>query len=218
LTTACVAVFVITTGAGASLVRAAVMSIFATIALSSGRRSAGGRAVVFTAALMLAFAQNHHNGHRFSAFNRGDAGLIYLSPFFEPFSKRLPEQYDLRATVAATAGATLATLPVSLVAFGQTSIVALPTNILLLPFVAPTMLVGFLGATVSSFIPSLVGFCGAVTLFFTNYDISVVKLFARVPGASITGISFNLFAAAVMTVGMVWMVVKHYDDIVKKEN
>gem|GEM_PF-5002367 len=219
LTTACVAVFVITTGAGASLVRAAVMSIFATIALSSGRRSAGGRSVAFTAALMLAVSPRIITTDiGFLLSLAAMLGLIYLSPFFEPFSKRLPEQYDLRGTVAATAGATLATLPVSLVAFGQTSLVALPTNILLLPFVAPTMLVGFLGATVSSFILSLVGFCGAVTLFFTNYDISVVKLFARVPGASITGISFNLFAAAAMTGGMIWMVVKHYDDIVKKEN
>ena len=106
----------------------------------------------------------------------------------------------------------------ALAAFGQFSLVALPTNVFLLPFVAPTMLVGFLGAIVSSLVKPLVGFCGAVTLFFTNYDISVVKLFARVPGASITGLSFNLFAAALMTVGMIWMVVKHYDDIVKKEN
>jgi hypothetical protein len=55
-------------------------------------------------------------------------------------------------------------------------------------------------------------------MIFTGYDISLVTLLARVPGASITGISFNLFAAALMAAGMVWMVVRHYDDIVKKEN
>jgi len=96
--------------------------------------------------------------------------------------------------------------------------VALPTNILLLPFVAPTMFVGFIGAVASSIVHSLTAFCGAVTMVFTNYDISLVTLFSRVPGASITGLSFNLFAAVLMTAGMIWMVVKHYDDIVKKEN
>jgi competence protein ComEC len=219
LTTVCVVVFVIMTGAGASLVRAAVMSIFATIALSSGRRSAGGRTVIFTAALMLAVSPRIITADiGFLLSLAAMLGLIYLSPFFEPFAKRLPEQYDLRGMVAATAGATLATLPVSLVAFGQTSLVALPTNLLLLPFVAPTMLVGFIGAAVSSLVHSLAAFCGAVTMIFTGYDISLVTLLARVPGASITGISFNLFAAALMAAGMVWMVVRHYDDIVKKEN
>jgi len=145
-------------------------------------------------------------------------GLIYLSPFFEPFTKRLPKEYDLRGIVAATAGATLATLPISLVAFGQTSLVALPTNILLLPFIAPTMLVGFIGALMSSLIHSLTVFFGAAAMILTNYDISLVTLFSRVPGASITGLSFNLFAAALMSAGMVWMAVRHYDDIVKKEN
>jgi hypothetical protein len=80
------------------------------------------------------------------------------------------------------------------------------------------MLVGFLGAIISSLVPAFVGFCGAVIMFFTNYDISVVRLFARVPGASITGLSFNLIAAALMTVGLIWMAVRHYDDIVQKEN
>ena len=219
LTTGCIAVFVVMTGAGASLVRAAVMSVFGTIALSSGRRSAGGRTVVFTAALMLAVSPRIIvSDIGFLLSLAAMLGLIYLSPFFEPFTKRLPEQYDLRGTVAATAGATLATLPVSLVAFGQTSLVALPANLLLLPFVAPTMLVGFVGALASSLLHSLTGFCGAVTVFFTNYDISLVTLLARIPGASVAGLSFNLFAAALMTVGMVWMVVRHYDDIIKKEN
>ena len=219
LTTVCVIVFVIMTGAGASLVRAAVMSIFTTIALMSGRRSAGGRTVAYTAALMLAVSPRIITTDiGFLLSLAAMLGLIYLSPFFEPFTRRLPKQYDLRGTVAATAGATLATLPVSLVAFGQTSLVALPTNILLLPFVAPTMFVGFIGAVASSIVHSLTAFCGAVTMVFTNYDISLVTLFSRVPGASITGLSFNLFAAVLMTAGMIWMVVKHYDDIVKKEN
>jgi competence protein ComEC len=219
LTTVCVVVFVIMTGAGASLVRAAVMSIFTTVALMSGRRSAGGRTVAYTAALMLAVSPRIITTDiGFLLSLAAMLGLIYLSPFFEPFAKRLPEQYDLRGTVAATAGATLATLPVSLVAFGQTSLVALPTNLLLLPFVAPTMFVGFIGAVASSLVHSLTAFCGAVTMVFTNYDISLVSLLSRVPGASVNGLSFNLFAAALMTVGMVWMVVRHYDDIVKKEN
>lgn len=219
LTTACIVIFVVTTGAGASLVRAAVMAIFTTIALSSGRRSAGGRAVLYAAALMLIVSPGIiATDIGFLLSIAATLGLIYLSPFFEPFADRLPKRFDLRGTAAATLGATLATLPVSLVAFGQTSLVALPTNLFLLPFIAPTMLVGFLGAIVSSLVPSLAGFCGAVTMLFTNYDISVVKLFARVPGASIVGLSFNIFAAALMVVGMIWMVMRHYDDIVKKEN
>jgi ComEC/Rec2-related protein len=219
MTTACVIVFVVTTGAGASLVRAAVMSVVAAIATASGRRAAGGRAVLYAATLMLFVSPRIIiTDIGFLLSLSATLGLVYLSPFFEPFANHLPKRFDLRGTAAATIGATLATLPVTLVAFGQTSLVALPTNLFLLPFVAPTMLVGFLGAVVSSLIPSLLGFCSTVTMLFTNYDISVVKLFARVPGASVTGLSFNMLSAALMVAGMALMVVRHHDDIVKKEN
>ena len=218
-TTIAIVAFVIMTGAGASLVRAGLMAIFANVALASGRRSASGRAVLYAGSLMLLVSPRIiATDVGFLLSVAGCLGMIYLSPFFAPFVKFLPDHFDLRGTVAGTLAATLGTLPVALAAFGQFSLVALPTNVFLLPFIAPTMLVGFVGAIISSLVHSLVGFCGAVTFFFTNYDISVVKLFARVPGASVTGLSFNLFAAALMTVGMVWMVVRHYDDIVQKEN
>ncbi len=218
-TTVAVIAFVIMTGVGASLVRAAVMAVFANVAFASGRPSAQGRAVSYAAALMLLVSPRvMATDVGFLLSVAGCLGMVYLSPFFAPFVKFLPDRYDLRGTVAGTLAATLATLPVALAAFGQFSLVALPTNVLLLPFVAPTMLVGFLGAIVSSIISPLTAFCGAITLFFTNYDISVVKLFARVPGASIAGVSFNLTAAALMTAGMVWMTLKHYDDLHQKEN
>jgi competence protein ComEC len=218
-TTAAVIAFVIMTGAGASLVRAAVMAIFANVALASGRRSAQGRAVLYAAALMLLVSPRvFATDVGFLLSISGCLGMVYLSPFFAPFVKFVPDHYDLRGTVAGTLAATLATLPVALLAFGQFSLVALPTNVLLLPFIAPTMLVGFIGAIISAFVAPLAVFCGAVTMFFTNYDISVVKLFARIPGASVAGISFNLTAAALMVGGMAYMAIKHHDDLIQKEN
>jgi len=219
LTTAAVIVFVIMTGAGASLVRAALMAIVATIAASSGRRSSNGRAVIYAAVLMLLVSPRIITadiGFLLSVF--ATLGMVYLSPFFKPFADRLPDRFDLRKTVAGTLAATLATLPVALVAFGQFSLVALPTNLLLLPFVAPTMAVGFSGAVLAALAPPLAAVCSYVTLIFTDYDISVVKLFARIPGASITGLNFNLFAAALMTAGMAAIVIKYHDQFVQKKS
>ncbi len=216
--TTLVVLFVIMTGASASLVRAAAMSLIGVLAAAGGRRSAPGRAVLYAACLMLLASP------RIIAADLGfllsvaaTLGMVYLAPFFKPFADRLPERFDIRATVAGTCGATLGTLPVVLVAFGQSSLVALPTNLLLLPFVAPTMFVGFFGALLRAVVSPLAPFCDWLAHLFTAYDISVVRLMARVPGASIAGVSFNLLAGVIMALGMVWMVVKNYDRVVKKK-
>ncbi len=211
--------FVVMTGASASLIRAAVMAMLVVIAGASGRRSAPGRAVLYAAcAMLLVTPRIIVDDVGFLLSVAATLGLVYLSPFFEPFTKRLPDVMKFPETVAATLGATLATLPVTLIAFGQTSLVALPANILLLPMVAPTMLAGFIGAIVSSIVPALTEFCGWAVRIFTAYDISVVKLFARIPGASMTGLSFNWLAAIMMTTGMIWIVYKNHDLPLQKKN
>ena len=75
------------------------------------------------------------------------------------------------------------------------------------PSIAATMAVGLAGLVVSSIMPPLTIVCGWVAQVFTNYDISVVKLFAHVPGAAVSGVVFNWSAAVLMAAGMVAVVI-----------
>jgi ComEC/Rec2-related protein len=212
-------IFVVMTGADSSLVRAAIMSLIVVIAQSSGRRAAPVRAVLYAAALMLLVSPRLIRADiGFLLSVTAMLGMIYFAPFFKPLVAGLPKRYDLSGTIAGTMGATLGTLPVAMFAFGQMSLVALPTNVLLLPFVAPTMALGFVGALLSGFLPSLGSVISVLVGIFTNYDIAVVRLMSRVPGACISNLAFNLAAAGLMVVGMVGIVIKHYDYLLKEKN
>lgn len=216
---AAVTAFVIMTGAGSSLVRAAVMSLIVVVAQASGRRAAPERAVLYAAALMLMVSPRLIRADiGFLLSVAAMLGMIYLAPFFKPLVVRLPKLFDLPGIVAGTMGATLATLPISMFAFGQVSLVALPTNILLLPFISVTMAVGFAGAFLSGLVPSLAGPCSILVGILTTYDIALVRLMSRVPGAYITNIAFNLVAAGLMAGGMIFIVIKHYDYLFQEKN
>jgi competence protein ComEC len=219
LSAAAVIVFVIMTGAASSLVRAAVMSILMVIAQSSGRRAAPERTVLYAAAGMLLVSPRLIRADiGFLLSVAATLGMIFLAPFFKPLAAKLPERFDLSGTVAATMGATLATLPITLFAFGQVSLVALPTNILLLPLIPATMGLGFAGALISGLIPALAGPCGIVVGIFTAYDIDIVRLMARIPGAYVSNITFSLAAAAIMTALIAYVVIKHYEFLYKEKN
>lgn len=216
---ALVIAFVVATGASASLLRAAIMGIMVTVAAASGRRSAPRRAVLFAAGAMLAVSPRIVvDDLGFILSVTATLGLVFLAPFFRPFADLLPERYKISETIAGTLGATLATLPIVLVVFGQTSLVALPANLMLLPFVAPTMGVGFFSAVASALFPPITSFCAWVAALFTGYDLSLVRLLARVPGASLSNLYVGPIAASLMAAGMVYAVIKNHDQLVKEEN
>jgi len=107
----------------------------------------------------------------------------------------------------ATTAATFATMPIMLFAFGRLSFVALPTNILLLPFIPVTMLAGFIMTLASLvFVPAGRLF-GLVTQIFTTYDLSLVKLMSRVPLASMNGFYAGLAVSLAMACGLIGVAV-----------
>jgi ComEC/Rec2-related protein len=203
--------FTIMTGAASSLVRAAAMNVIMTVGLACGRRSDQGRLLVYAASAMLIVTPTLlRTDLGFLLSIAAMLGLIYLAPIIEPFAAFLPKRFNIAKTAAETAAATVATLPVALVAFGQVSVVALPANLLLLPFVAATIAVGFLAAGIAGIVPQASAALGFLISIFTDYDISLVRLLSRIPGALMTEIVFGPLAAVLMSVGLVYVAAKHY--------
>jgi competence protein ComEC len=205
-----IVLFVIMVGASASIVRAGVMGLLFIFAQSVGRRSAAGNAILAAGALMLALNPLLlRTDLGFLLSFAATLGLIYVAPIIEPLVRWLPKFFGFREHAANTISATVSTLPIVLVAFGRLSFVALPANLLLLPFLPYTMGVGFAGALVGIVSTTLGRIVGVVSNVFLGYCISVVRLFSRGPGSNVTGIAFNTAAAALMVAGMLGVVVWH---------
>lgn len=134
--------FVIFTGASASVVRAGIMGGLVLLASQLGRLSRIGNILVFTAALMLLFnpfVLVWDAGFQLSFL--ATLGLIFLAPLLKKYYGEI---------LSATLSAIIATLPFVLFQFGRLSIVAPLVNILILWIIPWLMLFGFLAIAISA--------------------------------------------------------------------
>jgi len=137
-------IFVVMTGATASVVRAGVMGIFVLLARQLGRASRATNALVFTAFVMLLV------NPKILMFDAGfqlsflaTVGLVYINPILQNYTKRLPELFGVKEALVTTLSAMITTTPLILYQFGRLSLVAPLANILILPVIPLTMAIGF---------------------------------------------------------------------------
>lgn len=147
--------FVLMTGTEATVVRAALMVLVVIAAKLFGRAYSAPRALLTAAFLMIL-----HNPKilvfdpSFQLSFLATCGLIYLSPVFEKFLKRL-SWASMRAVFATTLATQITVLPFLIYSMGDVSLVSLPANVLTLLFIPITMLVGFT-ATIVAYLSSVV--------------------------------------------------------------
>jgi len=139
-----IVIFVLMTGATASVVRAGIMGIFVLFAQQLGRASRATNALVFTAFMMLLV------NPKILVFDAGfqlsflaTAGLVYINPILQKYTKRLPGLFGVKEALVTTLSAMVTTTPLILYQFGRLSVVAPLANILILPAIPLTMAVGF---------------------------------------------------------------------------
>lgn len=137
--------FIVMTGLQASAVRAGIMGGLYLWAKKIGRTSSSSRAIVMVAAFMLVLNPLlllYDVGFQLSFL--AVMGIIYLGPFFRRLFKFIPEKINnFRDILVMTVSAYLFTLPILIYNFGQISLVAFLTNILILPIVPFVMVLGF---------------------------------------------------------------------------
>jgi len=175
--------FVILTGGSASVVRAAVMGAMLLVAGNIGRQYSVVPTLIFAALVMIIINPRilfWDIGFQLSFL--GTLGIVELCPLMEKFTEKWPEWLVwLKPSLFATLAATAATLPVILLQFGRLSVVAPLANILILPTVPYTMLIGFL-----SIIPFVgPGFAYAANILL-SYTLWITRTLATVPGSSFT--------------------------------
>jgi len=201
--------FSIMTGAGATVVRASLMALLALLARATGR------IYEITLALLLAgFIMLLYNPKilvfdpSFQLSFLATLGLIHLSPIIDKFLSWAPRNFGIREIISATLATQLTVLPLLLFMMGTLSLVSLPVNLLILPFIPLTMLFGFF-AGVFGFVSSVLSFPFATIAYaLLWYELKIVEYAVLVPFSSlngfIIGIPFMVTIYIVLGYGM-WL-------------
>jgi len=151
-----IGLFIALTGFSASAVRAGLMGSLFLLAPVLGRSSDSLRSILLAGLIMAAFNPFLIYDIGFQLSFLASLGIIFLNGFFLRKLAFVSNKFLTREILSSTASAYVFTLPILIYNFGQVSISGPLANILVLPVIAPAMVLGFLAATVS-LISSLAG-------------------------------------------------------------
>jgi competence protein ComEC len=155
--------FVLMTGAGSTSLRACIMALIAIVARYLRRPAVAMRSLVCAAAVLVLFnplVALYDPSFVLSIL--ATFGLITLSPWVEAHLPKLLSRHgQVRSIAASTIAVQAYVLPALLYYTGIFSFVALPANILTLPFIPFAMLMGFVGGLLG-FIHPLLGLVPAL--------------------------------------------------------
>ena len=145
ISVAMILLFTVLTGASASVVRAAIMGLLLLFANGYGRLYDARNGIAVAAGLMVffnPFVLVFDIGFQLSFL--AVLGLIYIYPILDRKIQKLPKIGGLKETLLMTIAAQILVFPLIIYYFHQFSLVSLPANLLVLPFMPVTMLFGFL--------------------------------------------------------------------------
>ena len=187
-----IVLFSIMTGAGATVVRASIMALLALLARATGRIYEITLTLLFAGFVMLLYNPKILIfDPSFQLSFLATLGLIHGAPLLEKHLKFISKTFGLRDIISATLATQIFVLPLLLYMMGKFSIVSLPVNLLILPFIPLTMLFGFL-AGVAGFISIFLSFPFAfIAHLFLWYELKVVEVAAAIPFASMGGFTLS---------------------------
>jgi competence protein ComEC len=115
----------------------------------------------------------------FAAF----AGVMILAPLLQSYYFGPKKPGMVRQILGETVAATICTLPIILLYFGQMSNIALLANLLVLPLVPLAMLLTFIAGLGALFVPSAASVIGAPAYGLLQYMTATVDTLAAIPWA-----------------------------------
>ena len=188
-----VILFIIMTGGSSTAVRAGIMATLALVARATGRNYDVARALILAGVGMILlnpFLLVYDVSFQLSFI--ATVAVIFLAPRIEKYFMWVPEFFQLRDIVTVTSAAYIFVLPFILYKMGNLSIVALPANILILPFIPFTMMLGFITGFVGLISYILAIPIGFVSYVFLHYELSVISFFSNLPFAAFSFPDFPL--------------------------
>lgn len=178
--------FILLTGACPSSIRAGVMGGIVLLALHSGRLTDTKNIILCAVIIMLLInpkVLRFDIGFQLSFL--ATVGIIYLTPYLKKVLKFLPEIFKIREAASMTLSAQIFTLPVIVYNFEKISLVSLPVNILIVPLIPLTTIIGFLNVILGVTWLFLGKIFSIITWSLLQYEIFTVNIFSRIPYASL---------------------------------
>jgi len=211
ITLLAITLFVIMTGAEASVTRAAIMGSIVLLADHSRKMYTPRNTIALTGLIMalwnpkiLAFDV----GFQLSFFAL--LGILYLKPALEKLLalNREPSFFDWKENLLTTIAAQIAVLPIILKAFGFVSAISLLTNVLVLTLTPYTMLIGLLLVILNSISTFGALIFAALVKPLIDYQIWVITFFSNY-SFGVTVQTVPIIALALYYFGLLWFVKKY---------
>ena len=203
--------FTIMTGAGASVVRAAVMGLLLLFANGYGRMYDPKNSILLAGGVMIfldPLALRYDVGFQLSFL--AVLGLMYVGPILKEKFKRIPEWFKLKETVLMSISAQIMVAPLLAYTFHTFSLVSIPANLLVLPLMPYTMLFGFLTGLAGLVAGPLGRAVGLVALALSVFQLGVIKWLGELSFSSVMVAmsAFILCLLYVLIVFGIWSVRK----------
>src|SRR3989344_5650114 len=187
-----VILFAIMTGASATVLRASIMALLALTARATGRIYTVSWALFLAGFFMV--LQNPKILRFDTSFQLSflaTLGLIYISPIIKNKLGFVTDKFNLREIFSATISAQIAVLPLLVYKTGLISLVGLPVNFLILPFIPLTMFFGF-ATGIMGMISSLLSLPFAwISYVLLQYELFIVDIFAKLPFSAVNIAGFS---------------------------
>lgn len=200
-----VILFVVMTGGSSTAVRAGMMAVLALIARATGRNYDVARALILVAVAMIIlnpFVLFYDVSFQLSFI--ATISVIFLAPKMEKYFLWVTPRFGLRDIISVTTSAYIFVMPFILYNMGNLSLVALPTNILILPFIPITMMFGFFTG-IAGLIFNIFAFpFGYVSYLLLHYELAVVNFFSHLSFASFSIPNFPLLITLLIYIYFVY--------------
>ncbi len=187
-------IFIVMTGASSTAIRAGVMAVLALVARATGRNYDVARALILAGFFMILFnpfVLVYDVSFQLSFI--ATVAVIFFTPKIEPYFYWVPKNLQLRDIISVTTAAYIFVTPFILYKMGNLSLVALPANVLVLPFIPITMLFGFLTGLIGLLSHTFSVPLGYISYLFLHYELGVISFFANIPFAAFVIPNFPLF-------------------------
>jgi competence protein ComEC len=179
-----VALYVPLAGGGASIQRAGIMGAATLVAALAGRPASRWYGLLLAATATLLLDPRAASGAGWQLSFAAVLGIALLAaPTRERLVRRVRLPGPAAEAVAVTLAATLSTAPLVALHFDQSSLVALPANVLAAPAVAPIMGLGFAAAALAQLTPAAAAPLVALAGPPLGYLAGLARLAAHAPGA-----------------------------------
>ncbi len=185
--------FMIMTGASATIVRASIMAGLLIFARVTGRNAEVVRLLFLAGFIMVMinpFTLLYDPSFQLSFL--ATLGLVVWTPYVERYWHTTYDVFSIRSMVIATLATQIMVLPLLLYMTGEVSLVALFVNMLVLPVIPLAMLGGLVVGIIGIFSHTLTFPFAFVEYISLEYVFVIVCLFKELPFASVSLQHFSL--------------------------